>query len=200
MHDAFSLIELGIVLLIIGILAGAVLKGHDLLQTAKANSVINDIHQYKNAILLYQSTFGEWPGDDGQAHTHFPNVMNGDGDGLVQGEDCPRAWTHLNAAGHVSLTTPPSSKMGGHYHIISNPMDGYTGLYLALGDGEMGLSSMLTPKQAHIISSKAQDGGPNEGIIQFASGDDHPQNACIVNGSFDLSHDHAACIMLVKIH
>ena len=199
MYPAFSLIELGIVLLIIGVLVGAVFKGQDILQSAKITSVLDNVSQYKNAVLLYQSTYGEWPGDDDRASTHFSNENDGDGDGLVQGDDCDRAWQHLAASGSIAQPHPPSSKLGGHFRILSNPDADHTGLYLVLGEGPNNLNGLLTPKQASTLKHKAQDGGPTEGMIHFINGADNPNPGCLNGADFDQTHDHHVCVMLAKI-
>ena len=43
---AFSLIEMSIVLVVIGIIAGAVFKGQELLESAKIRSVVQDFQHY----------------------------------------------------------------------------------------------------------------------------------------------------------
>lgn len=198
-YAAFSLIELGIVLLIIGVLAGAIFKGQELLQTAKITSVLDEVSQYKNAVLLYQSTYGEWPGDDNRASEHFHNAEDGDGDGVVQGDDCDRAWQHLTYSGSISHGDPPASKIGGNYRIVSNPDVNHTGLYLVLGEGANSLNGLFTPKQASKLKNKAQDGGPGEGVIRFINGADNPNPGCLNAGEFDQSHENSVCVMLVKI-
>jgi prepilin-type N-terminal cleavage/methylation domain-containing protein len=66
---AFSLIELSVVLVIVGVLMGAIFKGQDLLDVAKVRSVVHDFQHIKVAIHNYQDTYGTLPGDDSNAET-----------------------------------------------------------------------------------------------------------------------------------
>ncbi|MBX9977903.1 MAG: type II secretion system GspH family protein [Alphaproteobacteria bacterium] len=195
----FSLIELGIVLLIVGVIIGAVFKGHDLLQSAKMNSVLDDVRRYKNAILMYQHTYGEWPGDDAKASLHFANATDGNGDGLVSGDDEPLVWKHLSNAGSVSHGNPPSSKIGGKYYVTSNPSPAFQGLYVLLGQGDDGKTGLLTPKQAHMLKQKADDGKANEGILQFMEGTGAKAGDCINGDAFNLASDKPVCILAVRV-
>lgn len=196
---AFSLIELGIVLLIVGVIVGAVFKGQDLLQSAKMNSVLDDVKRYKNAVLMYQHTYGEWPGDDNKASTHFVNGEDGDGNGLVSGEDEPLVWKHLAAAGSLSYGDAPSSKLGGKYKVTSNPSEHFQGLYLVLGQGNDAKGSLLTPKQAQLLKKKADDGKANEGMIQFIEGEGVNGGDCVNGDTFNLTHDKPTCVVVVRI-
>ncbi|MCL4558301.1 MAG: prepilin-type N-terminal cleavage/methylation domain-containing protein, partial [Deltaproteobacteria bacterium] len=50
----FTLIELSIVLVIIGIIIGAVLKGQDLIQNARNKKFINDVKKWEIALWAYE--------------------------------------------------------------------------------------------------------------------------------------------------
>ena len=197
--SAFSLIELGIVLLIVGVIVGAVFKGQDLLQAAKINSLLDDIRRYKNAILMYQQTYGEWPGDDGKASVHLTNATNGNGDGIVTDGDEMLVWKHLAAAGSLSHGNPPTSKLGGRYRVTSNLSENLQGTYLILGQGAEAKGGLLTPKQAQALKQRADDGKANEGIIQFTEGDGASSGDCVVSEAFNTTHDRPTCLMAVRI-
>jgi prepilin-type N-terminal cleavage/methylation domain-containing protein len=62
-QKGFTLIELSIVLVIIGIILAAVLKGQDLIQNARAKKVANLINQWQVPMMTYYDRKGMFPGD-----------------------------------------------------------------------------------------------------------------------------------------
>lgn len=120
----FTLIELAVVLVIIGLVVGGVLVGQDLIQSAQNRSVITEIEKFKSAVNAYKLKFNALPGDDPNA-TQFWGTMsggcpagggtgtqtcNGDGDGYVctLGNNGTPAterflfWQHLSNAGLIT--------------------------------------------------------------------------------------------------
>lgn len=65
-NKGFTLIELAIVLVIIGIILGAVLKGQDLIQNARAKKFINWSKQWEVAQWTYFDRKGRFAGDSGK--------------------------------------------------------------------------------------------------------------------------------------
>ncbi len=116
--EGFSLMEISIVLLIIGIIAGGTLKGKDLIETVQIKSVVNDIQNFRIAYASYLNLYDALPGDDSEASSRFPSVTNGDGDGKISTGDAKNVFTHLYAAGLIdSIKRVP--KIGGNYDVIS---------------------------------------------------------------------------------
>lgn len=62
-HHGFTLVELAVVLVVIGLLVGAVTVGKQLLDNAGRQAVIADIERYKNAIVLFKEKYKYLPGD-----------------------------------------------------------------------------------------------------------------------------------------
>src|ERR1700689_731119 len=82
----FTLVELSIVLVIIGLIIGGVLTGQQVIQNAKVTKALNDIQGYEAQFQTYQQNFNAMPGDDLTATTRFPNAGlpgNGNGDGSL---------------------------------------------------------------------------------------------------------------------
>jgi prepilin-type N-terminal cleavage/methylation domain-containing protein len=81
----FTLIELAIVLVIIGLLLGGVLKGQELINSAKVKNLATDFRNIPVYIYGYQDKFKALPGDDLHADTHVSAAKNGNGDGALGG-------------------------------------------------------------------------------------------------------------------
>lgn len=192
----FTLIELAVVLIIIGVLTGAVLKGQDLLTVAKIRGVLADINRYRLAITLYQETYGALPGDDAHADSHFgAGTSKGDGDGIISETEVNTFWQHLAKAGHVASPELPSSKMGGTFTVAYDPFPDFKGHFLILSNPKG--AGLLTPRQAQMLKAKGDDGKAQEGLIRFTDGIDAGSHKCLTpTNDFNISHDHASCILL----
>lgn len=64
-RKGFTLIELAIVLVIIGIILGAVIKGQDLIQNARAKKLVSETKQWEVALWTCYDRIGKFPGDTG---------------------------------------------------------------------------------------------------------------------------------------
>ncbi|MDR1391353.1 MAG: prepilin-type N-terminal cleavage/methylation domain-containing protein [Holosporales bacterium] len=117
--NGFSLIEISIVLLIIGIIAGGILKGRDLIESAQIKSVADDIQNLQIVYASYLNSYGVCPGDDGAASLKFGEVENGDGDGKTSENDAKKIFSHLYAAGLIDSAQFKNPKFGGAYDTIS---------------------------------------------------------------------------------
>ncbi|HEU5047817.1 MAG TPA: prepilin-type N-terminal cleavage/methylation domain-containing protein [Rickettsiales bacterium] len=123
--NGFTLIELSIVLVIIGLIVGGVLAGRDLILGAKRRAIISDIEQYKTAVYTFRGKYDAIPGDMANATTYWgalgggegsagsPLTYNGNGNGLVCDkpasysdipcDDEPMLfWKHLSNAGLIN--------------------------------------------------------------------------------------------------
>src|SRR5512147_1160175 len=83
----FTLIEIAIVLVIIGLLLGGVLKGQELITSARVRNLISTQDGIKAAYFGFQDRYRALPGDypGAQAFANIPNMvdntMGGNGDG-----------------------------------------------------------------------------------------------------------------------
>jgi len=62
----FSLIEMAIVLVIIGIIIGAIIKGQDLIVNSRAKQVVSAMNSWRNLSFAYLDRNGRFPGDGGK--------------------------------------------------------------------------------------------------------------------------------------
>jgi prepilin-type N-terminal cleavage/methylation domain-containing protein len=74
----FSLIELSIVLVILGLLVGGILVGQTMIRNAEVASVITERGKYKDAILAFRDKYASYPGDMPDA-TNYWDSAGGDG-------------------------------------------------------------------------------------------------------------------------
>ena len=116
-QSGFTLIEIAIVLVIIGLLLGGVLKGQELINSAKVKNLASDFKNIPVFIYGYQDKFKALPGDDkdvdahlgttlctptcvATAGTHGDGVINGNwNDTLAQDSEAFRFWQHVRFAG-----------------------------------------------------------------------------------------------------
>ncbi len=111
MKQGFTLLELSIVLVIIGLIIGGITAGAELIRGAELNSVIADVNKYKVAINTFKLKYNQLPGDMKNAKSYWPaecvdvsgNDCNGNGDGdLSTSYENMRSWQHLSLAGLVT--------------------------------------------------------------------------------------------------
>lgn len=91
-NSGFTLIELSIVIVIIGLIVGGVLVGRDLIRAAEIRSQISQIEKYRTSVKTFQLKYNALPGDLTPATatafgftTRSGATYHGDGNGIVQG-------------------------------------------------------------------------------------------------------------------
>lgn len=126
----FSLIEVSIVLLIIGIMLGAVIKGRDLVEQAKIRSAAFDFSRLQTAVMLYTSDYG---------NDIFDNGID--------------IWEKLYKVSLLPSPIQPQSKIGGSFTICK--ISDLT--YITLGKSETSEGAFLTASQVKSIHSKLSD-------------------------------------------
>lgn len=66
-QTGFTLVEIAIVLVVIGLMLGGVLKGQELINSAKAKNLANDFRSTSTLVYAYQDKYRNFPGDQTQA-------------------------------------------------------------------------------------------------------------------------------------
>jgi prepilin-type N-terminal cleavage/methylation domain-containing protein len=91
-QSGYTLVEIAIVLVIIGLLLGGVLKGQELIYNQKVKSTYDNYRQFTAAMYGYQDRYKALPGDDPQALTRGfivpagdPPIVAGNGNGYIDG-------------------------------------------------------------------------------------------------------------------
>ncbi|OGP15677.1 MAG: hypothetical protein A2052_07380 [Deltaproteobacteria bacterium GWA2_54_12] len=95
-QKGFTLIELAIVLVVIGLILGAVLKGQDLINNAKAKRALTDAQGLSAMAHLFMDRYGRLPGDC-------------DSDGDVNYATLNSASTAFAATAAPAFCYPPST-------------------------------------------------------------------------------------------
>jgi prepilin-type N-terminal cleavage/methylation domain-containing protein len=107
-REGFTLVEIAIVLVIIGLLLGGILKGQEMINQAKIKNVIADISGVAAAMYGYQDRYRALPGDDKNATPRWTGASAGDGDGIIVGKwteaakESTHFWDHLRRAGFLT--------------------------------------------------------------------------------------------------
>ena len=117
-EHGFTLIELSVVIVIIGLLVGGILVGRDLIVSAQLRSTLGQVDKYVTAVNAFRLKFNALPGDIRQSEaTSFGLFASsaaatgqGDGNQLIEGGAAAATvpigetiifWRHLYEAGYV---------------------------------------------------------------------------------------------------
>lgn len=85
MNKGFSLVELSIVLVILGLLSGGIIGGKSLIRAAELRSVSMEIQGFQTAIMMFEDKYFALPGDMRNAERFWgTETKNGNGDGYLE--------------------------------------------------------------------------------------------------------------------
>lgn len=101
----FTLIELSIVIIIIGLIVAAVVAGQSLIQQSRVRGQISQLESFRTAYYAFKLQFNAVPGDFSRASSYWPGAINGDGNNKIT-HDCDNAHAtsreNLNFFHHLS--------------------------------------------------------------------------------------------------
>ncbi|MDR3056347.1 MAG: prepilin-type N-terminal cleavage/methylation domain-containing protein [Zoogloeaceae bacterium] len=175
-QKGFTLLEIAIVLVIIGLLLGGVLKGQELIVQARIKNIIGDLNGLSAAIYTYQDRHRALPGDERNAavSARWNGVTGGDGNGVICGAyngaaggaacngeiESTLIWQHLRQTGLITGAAGrdiPTNAAGGLIGIQSGAF-GFAGHVLC--------ASNLPAKIAAAIDAQLDDGNPRAGSVR----------------------------------
>ncbi len=216
----FTLIEIAIVLVIIGLLLGGVLKGQEMITNARVRNFISQQDGIKAAFFGFQDRYRALPGDYGAAGTNIncgaTPCAGGDNNGRIENPNAGGiheeiiAWHHLTAAGFLNGSYAASST-------VTIPSDDNTpknpyGAYLQLVDDSVygDPSAGSTPSKHNLKTGnqvpveiiaeadrKIDDGKPTTGGFQFSaynsSGGSISFSNCVAGGNWKLAGGENNC-------
>ena len=175
----FTLVEIAIVLVIIGLLLGGILKGQEMITQAKIKNVIADFSGISAAYHGYQDRYRAIPGDDPQAATRWSGAAisataGEPGNGSIQGswqsqtatDESRLWWDHLRRSGFVSGTgtQQPFNAASGMLGVQTGDaaggaiFGGFSGLIVCSGN--------LPDKIAVAVDTQMDDGQPATGTVR----------------------------------
>ncbi len=172
-QSGFTLVEIAIVLVIIGLLLGGVLKGQELITNAKIKRANNDFNGIGAAVYSYFERYNAIPGDDPNADGRWPAAGGnpaaapGDGNGIVEGawdaaagEESRETWDHLRRSNLVGGSVGnqfPLNAFGGRIGIEDKAFS-MSGTVICMED--------LQGKVAEIVDNQLDDGNPATGLVR----------------------------------
>ena len=183
-NKGFTLVEIAIVLVIIGLLLGGILKGQEMITQAKIKNVVTDMSGVSAAMYGYQDRYKALPGDDKTAD-RWATAVKGDGDGIVEGlyvpatpatDESAQFWDHLRRSGFISGSGAdnPFNAVSGKIGVQTGDGSGTTPAGV-LSDGAgtptkfaslMLCSANLPDKIAISVDSQMDDGDGLKGSVR----------------------------------
>ncbi len=195
-QNGFTLIELSIVIVIIGLIVAGVVGGQALVKQAKLRSIVTNINKYAVSLNTFQLEYDSIPGDMRNASSYWPscvneanNPCNGNGnkyldqDGTVKEE--VRFWQHLSLANLVdgnyngstasAVYDPGVNRPEGHIKNAVYSITTSTWLNSAVYDISFARTpgcnnnpnfGALSGKDSYSLDQKTDDGMPGTGSIR----------------------------------
>ena len=214
-QKGFTLIEIAIVLVIIGLLLGGVLKGQELIQNARVRNIIAQQDGIKAAFFGFQDRYRGIPGDYlvANANANIPgagNTCGGNGDSLIGTNTTTGspeficAWYHLSKAGFItgdyngagtvaSTANSPSNSFGGLMQLIFDATYDPTATATNVHNIKTGIN--IPSVALAEVDRKIDDGSPITGQFRHSSWNEPSGAACVTTttNTWDVTGGQTVC-------
>lgn len=210
-QKGFTLIEIAIVLVIIGLLVGGILQGQELIENSRVKQAVKDINGAAASMFAYQDRYGRIPGDDGPTATltargaSWTGVTGPTPNGALAvatnavftgAGESGQFWQHLRAAGFISGNPADAGLLA----LPTNPWGGLVGvLSAAMGGGLNGNKICLSqvPGAAAVaIDGELDDGLGASGRLRAtlgASGTNTAPSAAVLAAPYSEDNTYTIC-------
>jgi prepilin-type N-terminal cleavage/methylation domain-containing protein len=180
----FTLVELSIVLVIIGLIVGGVVGGQSLVKSAKVNKVVTQFQEYTTAVRSFEMQYDALPGDFSEAWDYWGTNCqssalrcNGNGDyfietgtGYYQQENI-QFWNHMLLAEVISASSTEYATMGaggGYVLGVNIPEAPFASTGFIANSGGWGSRAAIYGKYGNVIilgGAVVGDGAVNRGAV-----------------------------------
>jgi prepilin-type N-terminal cleavage/methylation domain-containing protein len=219
-QKGFTLVEIAIVLVIIGLLLGGILKGQEMITQAKIKNLIADMSGVSAAMYGYQDRYRALPGDDKNAVARWTTgvtVGTDIGDGVISGAyldaspaETAEFWRHLRLAGFVAGSGPeqPFNAVSGRMGVqTGDGTDATPGPVLGSGSGATavpGISTLLMcsanlpDKIAISVDAQMDDGVSTTGTVRSVKQDQPNDTLGAAQGADTYSEDGVSTYLVCR--
>lgn len=198
----FSLLELSVVLVVIGVLVAAVSGSSKLIANSKLRKAIQEIESTQSSVHTFYAAFEAYPGDFAMATNFFTDVENGNADNLISyNPENAYAWLHMerakivggsfsgvmedNGNGSEAGINSQASRYSANacFNFIGN-LSWANDLNIIAGRNNLllggrwydnaCLGQIFLPRDAEFLDLKLDDGSPIYGNVRAAGGQVNP--------------------------
>jgi len=192
-QQGFTLIEIAIVLVIIGLLLGGVLKGQELINAARVRNIASQLDGVKIAYLGFQDRYRAYPGDMPNALSTTqipggpPGCTAGNGtcaNGKIDPNENLLVWNHLSKSGFISGSYNGATDAGTAFQTSTSadtPQNPFNGFLVLVNDADYGDATTTTPSAVLNVKTggsisvsmvaeldrKVDDGNPGTGSFRI---------------------------------
>ncbi|MET0154990.1 MAG: prepilin-type N-terminal cleavage/methylation domain-containing protein [Rickettsiales bacterium] len=226
--QGFSLVELAIVMVIVGLLAAGVTAGRTLMASAQMRVIIAEAQNFKLQTDNFFSRYDALPGDLKNANDAWTNAESGNGNGKIEDDESFQFWKQLRLAeliagnfsgegpdAAIGVNVPASKENAAGFDALRHEAPGgwvdkagrhLKGNYLRYGkeptptgDADYLTAPALTGESAADIDAKIDNGVPNYGGVLAVNGEGATHCYNADGSAYDYSVKLPQCVLLFTL-